>query len=71
MHIYSDKDSTYIAIIEKGILKPIYTFDFQFELIFNQQIGGKKQLLTFKERKGNKEGILLVDSNVFTFHYLR
>ena len=71
MHIYSDKDSTFIAIIENGILKPIYTFDFQFQLLFNQQIGERRQLLTFKETKENKEGILLIDSNVFTFHYLR
>lgn len=71
MHIYSNKDSTYIATIESDTLKPIYTFDFQFHLLFNQQIGGKKQLLTFKETKEKKEGILLIDSNVFTFKYFR
>lgn len=67
----NDTNSIYIAKIENDTLKPIYTFDFQFHLLFNQQIGGKKQLLTFKETKENKEGILLIDSNVFTFHYLR
>lgn len=67
----NDTNSKYIAKIENDTLKPIYTFDFQFELLFNQQIGGKKQILTFKERKDNKEGILLIDSNVFTFKYFR
>lgn len=67
----NDSNSVYIATIESDTLKPKYTFDFQFHLLFNQQIGGKKQLLTFKETKENKEGILLIDSNVFTFHYLR
>jgi hypothetical protein len=70
VHIYNDDNGTYIAEIENGKMKPIYTFDFKFYPQFNQQLENGKQLLTFKVVETEKDGILLIDGNNLNFKFL-
>ncbi|WP_179334738.1 hypothetical protein [Winogradskyella costae] len=69
VHLYNDDNGTYIAEIENGKMKPIYTFDFKFYPQFNQQLEDGK-LLTFKVVETEKDGILLIDGNNLNFKFL-
>lgn len=71
VHIYNDDDGTYIAEIENGKMKPIYTFDFKFYPQFNQQLENGKQVLTFEVAESEKDGVLLIDGNKLNFKFLR
>ncbi|MFY0715284.1 hypothetical protein J1D01_16600 [Seonamhaeicola sp. NFXS20] len=71
MHIYNDNNGTYIAEIENGKMKPIYTFEFRFYPQFNQQLENGKQVLTFEVAESEKDGILLIDGNKLNFKFLR
>ena len=71
VHIYNDDNGTYIAEIENGKMKPIYTFDFKFYPQFNQQLENGKQVLTFEVAESNKDGVLLIDGNKLIFKFLR
>ncbi|RAJ12972.1 hypothetical protein [Olleya aquimaris] len=71
LHIYNDDNGTYIAEIENGKMKPIYTFDFKFYPQFNQQLENGKQVLTFEVAETEKDGILIIDGNKLSFKFLR
>lgn len=70
-HIYNDDNGTYIADIENGKIKPIYTFDFKFYPQFNQQLENGKQVLTFEVAESGKDGILIIDGNKLYFKFMR
>lgn len=71
VHIYNDDNGTYIAEIENGKMKPVYTFDFKFYPQFNQQLENGKQVLPFEIAESGKDGILLIDGNNLNFKFLR
>jgi len=69
LHLYSDKQGTYIGEIENTKMKPVYKFGFKFSADFNQQLGNGQQILIcyFAD---NKTGILMINGNHFTFYRL-
>lgn len=70
LHLYSDKQGTYIGEIENKKMKHIYKFDFRFSADFSQQLANGKQILTcyFADKKS---GILIIDGSNFNFYKLK
>ena len=70
-HIYSDKTNTYIGVIEKGKIKPIYKFAFKFFTNLNQNLENGKQILNFYNPVNKENGILIIDNMNIDFHVLK
>ncbi len=70
LNLYSDKQGTYIGIIEDKKMKQVYKFPFKFSTHLNQRLDNDQQILTcyFAD---DKRGILIIDGKHFKFYRLQ
>jgi hypothetical protein len=81
LHLYNDDKGTFIGRLEQGKMVPVHSFDFNFNSLFDQQIGDGQQLLRFditdsthiaiEVPNSNPKGILLIDEKKLNFYFIK
>ena len=70
LHLYSDKDGTFVGIIDNKKMTPIYSFGFNFFSEFIYQIDASQQVLKFRTPDWKYGGIFLLKENQFQFYFI-
>lgn len=70
-HLYSQNKKVFVGVIDKGKMKKLYKFNFNFDSHFSQSFKNGKQLLTFYIPSIKKNGILIIDKKDFHFQIVR
>lgn len=70
LHIYRDKEGTYIGKIKERQMESIYKFNFDFDIFLNQRDEKNRQILIFNITNPEQEGILIIDGKKMKFYII-
>jgi hypothetical protein len=71
LHLYSNRQGTYLGEIDGGKMKLVYEFDFKFYAHLNQRCDDGKQVLSLYMPDTEKSGILIIDKNKMNFYLIK